>query len=63
MDPDEFDRLATTTLAAAGVPLGEGDLDLLRFFNAAFAPVVAALDAVDLRDLDPEPALDPSRAP
>jgi len=63
MGPDDFDRFATAALAAAGVPLGEGDLEMLRFVNAAFAPVVAALDAVDLRDLDPEPALDPSRAP
>jgi hypothetical protein len=46
-----------------GAPLGEGDLDVLRFVNAAFAPLMAALDEVDLRDLDLEPGLDPSRAP
>jgi hypothetical protein len=45
------------------VPLGEGDLDVLRFVNAAFAPAIAALDAVDLRELELEPTLDPSRAP
>jgi hypothetical protein len=60
---EEFDRFAATTLAAMGVPLGEGDLDVLRFVNAAFAPAIAALDAVDLRELEIEPALDPSRAP
>jgi hypothetical protein len=60
---EEFDRFAAAALPAMGAPLGEGDLDLLRFVAAAFAPAIDALDAVDLRDLDPEPALDPSRAP
>jgi hypothetical protein len=63
MQDDPFDRYAVAALSAAGAPLGEGDLDLLRFVNAAFAPAMAALDAVDLRELDPELALDPSRAP
>jgi hypothetical protein len=63
MQDDPFDRFAVAALSAAGAPLGEGDLDLLRFVNAAFAPAIAALDAVDLSELDPEPALDPSRAP
>ena len=60
---EEFDRFAAAALSTMGVPLGEGDLDVLRFVNAAFGPTMAALDAVDLRELDPEPALDPSRAP
>ena len=60
---DGFDEYAAAALAAAGAPLGEGDLDLLRFVDAMFAPTMAGLDAVDLSDLDPEPALDPSRAP
>jgi hypothetical protein len=59
----DFDRFAEAALPAMGVPLGEGDLDLLRFVNAAFAPLMAALDDVDLRELDLEPGLDPSRAP
>jgi hypothetical protein len=60
---EEFDRFAVATLSALGAPLGEGDLDLLRFVNAALGPAMAALDAVDLRELDIEPGLDPSRAP
>jgi hypothetical protein len=59
----DFDAFAAASLPALGAPLGEGDLDLLRFVAAAFAPAIEALDAVDLRDLDPEPGLDPSRAP
>jgi hypothetical protein len=60
---EDFDRFAAETLSALGAPLGEGDLDLLRFVNAALGPAMAALDAVDLRELDIEPGLDPSRAP
>jgi hypothetical protein len=63
MHDDQFDRFAVAALSEAGAPLGEGDLDVLRFVNEAFGPAMAALDAVDLRELDPEPALDPSRAP
>jgi hypothetical protein len=63
MEGEQFDRFAAAALSDAGAPLRDGDLDLLRFVNAAFAPAIAALDAADLRDLDPEPALDPSRAP
>jgi hypothetical protein len=59
----DFDAFASATLPALGAPLGEGDLDLLRFVAAALSPAIEALDSVDLRDLDPEPGLDPSHAP
>jgi hypothetical protein len=59
----DFRDFASAALAEAGVELGDGDLDLLAFVNTAFAPAVAALDAVDVRELEPEPVLDPSRAP
>jgi hypothetical protein len=60
---EQFDAFAAAALSEQGVPLGENDLDLLRFVAAAFAPAMAALDAVDLRGLEPELALDPSRPP
>jgi hypothetical protein len=60
---EEFDAFAAAVLSRLGVPLGEGDLDVLRFVNDAFAPAIAALDALDLRELEIEPQLDPSRAP
>jgi hypothetical protein len=60
---EDFEQFAAAALSVMGVPLGEGDLDVLRFVNAAFAPAIAALDAVDLRGLELEPTLDPSRAP
>ena len=59
----DFDAYAAAVLSEQGVTLGEGDLDVLRFVAGAFGPAIAALDAVDLRALDIEPAPDPSRPP
>lgn len=59
----DFDAFASASLSEQGVPLGDGDLDVLRFVAGAFAPAIAALDDVDLRTLDVESALDPSRPP
>jgi hypothetical protein len=60
---DAFDRFAAAALPVLGVPLGEGDLDVLRMVQAAFAPALSALDAIDLQDFAPERGLDPSHAP
>jgi hypothetical protein len=60
---EDFDAFAAATLPMQGVTLGEGDLDVLRFVAAAFGPVIAALDGVDLRTLELEPAPDFARAP
>jgi hypothetical protein len=60
---EQFDRLAEASLAQLGVTLGEGDMDVLRFVAGAFAPAVEAIDGVDLRTLELEPAPDFSRAP
>jgi hypothetical protein len=60
---EAFDRLAEASLEQFGVPLGDGDLDVLRFVAGAFAPAVEAIDGVDLRTLELEPAPDFSRAP
>jgi hypothetical protein len=59
----EFDAFAAATLSIQGVQLGEGDMDVLRFVAGAFAPAVEAIDGVDLRTLEHEPAPDFSRAP
>ena len=53
---EDFDRFAAAAVSAAGAPLGDGDLELLSFVNAAFVPAIAALDAVDLTGLEPESA-------
>ncbi len=60
---DQFDRYAVAALPALGVAVAEGDLEILRLVDGAFAPVIAALDAIDLREIEPERGLDPSRAP
>jgi hypothetical protein len=60
---EEFDAFAAAILSMQGVPLGEGDMDVLRFVAGAFGPAIAALDGVDLRALDLEPAPDFSRPP
>lgn len=43
--------------------LSDADRGMLELIGAAFEPVMAALDAVDLADLPLEPDLDPARAP
>ena len=60
---EDFDAFAAATLSMQGVQLGEGDMDVLRFVAGAFAPAVQAIDGVDLRTLELEPAPDFSRAP
>ena len=58
-----FDEIAPALLERAGVPFGEGDLDVLRVVAAAFGPAMDALDGADLAELPLEPDLDPGRAP
>ncbi len=47
----DFDQMAPAALALAGVPFGEGDLEVLRAVAQAFEPAMRALDAVDLAEL------------
>jgi hypothetical protein len=59
----DFDLVAPAALALAGVPFGQGDLEVLRVVAQAFDPAMRALDAADLADLPLEGDLDPSRPP
>ena len=59
----DFDQMAPAALALAGVPFGEGDLEVLQAVAQAFEPAMRALDATDLGDLPLEGDLDPSRPP
>jgi hypothetical protein len=59
----DFDEMAPPALALAGVPFGEGDLDVLRLVAQAFEPAIRALDAADLGALPLEADLDPGRPP
>jgi hypothetical protein len=59
----DFDQLAPAALALIGVPLSEGDLEVLRALALAFEPSIEALDGADLAQLPLEGDLDPSRPP
>jgi hypothetical protein len=58
-----LDEIAPALLERAGIPLGEGDLDVLRAVAQAFEPAMDALDSADLAELPLEPDLDPGRPP
>lgn len=58
-----FEDMALPTLALAGIPLTDSDLEVLGAVAQALEPGMRALDEADLEELPPEGALDPSRAP
>jgi hypothetical protein len=60
---DEFKEMASAALTLAGVPVGEGDLDVLEMIARAFEPGMHALDGADLTQLPLEGDLDPGRPP
>jgi hypothetical protein len=60
---DGFEAAATGAVEAAGLTMGQGDVDVLRLISGAFDVAMKALDDVDLAELPIEPDLDPSRAP
>jgi hypothetical protein len=63
MSDGGFEAEAEQGTRGAGLPLGEGDIDVLRLIAGAFNDAMQALDSVDLTDLPLEPDLDPSRPP
>jgi hypothetical protein len=59
----DFEQMAPAALALAGLPVGEGDLEVLAVVAQAFDPAMQALDGADLAQLPVEGDLDPGRAP
>jgi hypothetical protein len=59
----DFDQMAPAALALAGVPFGEGDLEVLRMVAQAFEPAIRALDGADLVELPLQSDDDPGRPP
>ena len=59
----DLEQLAPAALALAGVPVSDGDLEVLRVVALAFEPSIEALDDADLAQLPLESDLDPSRPP
>jgi hypothetical protein len=59
----EFAVVARATLASAGLPCTDADLELLAVVAGVLGPGLAALDQIDLGSLPPEHDLDPARPP
>lgn len=59
----DFTGYAQAALQRAGIPIGEGDLEVLGVVATVFEPGMAALDAADLTVLPFDGALDPATAP
>ena len=60
---DSFERYARSGLELAGVEVDELDLQIMEAANEVYGPAMRALEEADLRDVWPEPDLDPSRPP
>jgi hypothetical protein len=63
LDSDQFGQLVRIALAQYGVEVDETELRVIRAFEEVYGPHRDALLAADLSDVEPELALDPSRAP
>lgn len=59
----DFKGFAQAALERAGIPIGDGDLDVLGVVATVFEPGMTTLDAADLTALPFDGALDPARAP
>jgi hypothetical protein len=63
LDQEQFDQLVRLALAQYGVEVDEAELRVIQAFEHVYGPRRDALLAADLSDVEPEIALDPSRAP
>ena len=63
LDVDPFEQHVRTGLELAGVPVEDLDVQIMRLADAVYGPELRALQAANLREVTPEPVLDPSRAP
>jgi hypothetical protein len=63
LEPEQFDQLVGLALAQYGVEVDEAEMSVIRAFEHVYGPHRDALLAADLSDVEPELALDPSRAP
>ena len=62
-DVDAFEQQVRAGLELAGVPVEDLDVQIMRLADAVYGPEIRALQAANLREVAPEPVLDPSRAP
>lgn len=62
-DLEQFNQLVRLALAQYGVEVDDVELRVIQAFDQVYGPHRDALVAADLSDVEPERALDPSRAP
>ncbi len=60
---DALERYVRAGLELAGDPVDDTDIAVIRAADAVYGAALAALDAADLTDVQPESDLDASRAP
>jgi hypothetical protein len=60
---DAFEQHARAGLELAGMSVDDTDLAVMRAADAAYGPGFQALARADLRDVELEADLDPSRPP
>jgi hypothetical protein len=60
---DAFERYVRAGLELQGIAVDDVDIAVMRAADATYGPAMRALAAADLREVLPEPDLDPGRAP
>ena len=60
---DAFEQFVRAGMELAGETVNDTDLVIMRIADEVYGSQVRALMAEDLRDVKPELAFDPSRAP
>jgi hypothetical protein len=60
---DAFERHVRAGLDQLGYDVDESELAVMRVADGVYGPQLRALVQADLRDVWPEPDLDPGRAP
>ena len=61
--PGDFEAFVPSGLASLAIEADEVELAVMRAVHEAYWPAVSALLEVDLSVVEPEPVVDPSRAP
>ena len=60
---DTFERHVRSGLELLGLAVDDAELAVMRVADGVYGPQLRALTDADLRDVWPEPDLDPSRPP
>jgi hypothetical protein len=61
--PEQFELFVRAGLARFGIEVDEAEMHVIRFADQMYGPLLDAVMADDLSDVEPESPLDPSRAP